>query len=116
MPIWLNTRGKTTLGIGECDRCHAKRPLDELVPDGNAPGLRVCKLRCCDEFDPYRLPARQPDLLTLPFYRPIVPPLTFETATPVVNGLSNSDQTKWIEPLSPYGPPGGGMYGIEVLD
>lgn len=72
MAIWLNTRGKTTLGIGLCDRCHFKFSLTDLMPDGNVPGLRVCK-KCCDEFDPYRLPARQPDDLTLPFYRPQEP-------------------------------------------
>lgn len=116
MPVWLNTRGNTTLAIGLCDRCHKKRALVDLVPDGNAPGMRVCQERCRDVLDPYRLPARQPDDITLPFYRPIVPSLTFETATPVFDGLSNADADKWIEPLSPFGPAEGGMYGIEVTD
>jgi hypothetical protein len=85
------------------------------MPDGNAPGLRVCK-RCCDVFDPYRLPARQPDDVTLPFYRPILPTLTFDTPVDAIDGLSNTSADLWIEPLSPYGPPGGGMYGIEVTE
>lgn len=114
MPIWLNTRGNTTLGIGLCDRCQLKFALDDLIPDGNAPGMRVCK-RCCDVFDPYRLPPRQPDDLTLPFYRPIVPTLTFDTAPAIFDGLA-TEMDEWIEPLSPFGPVGGGMYGIEVTD
>jgi hypothetical protein len=46
--------------------------LDELIQDGNLPGLRVCR-EDWDELDPYRLPPRQPDPLVLPFVRPDVP-------------------------------------------
>jgi hypothetical protein len=113
MPIWLDTRGKTTLGIGQCDRCWKKRSLEDLVPDNNAPGMRVCKNRCCDVFDPYRLPPRQPDDLTLPFYRPVQPDLTYDIPPVFYDGLS-TDTLLWIEPTSPYGPPDGGMYAIEV--
>ncbi len=116
MPIWLNTTGKTNLGIGQCDRCFKKQPITNLVQDGNAPGMRVCPDRCRDDFDPYRLPAPPPDDVTLPFYRPILPSLTFDPgAPPPVNGLVNNNDD-WIEPTSPHGPPGGGMYGIEVTD
>lgn len=59
MPVYLSTRGKTTLGIGICGRCSRKFSLDDLYPDPNYPGLRVCK-DDIDEYDPYRLPARQP--------------------------------------------------------
>ena len=78
MSIWLNTRGKSTLGIGWCDRCKFKFSLDDLSSDRNTPGLKVCN-RCNDQLDPYRLPARQPDDLTLPFYRvqePLIMPPT----------------------------------------
>jgi len=71
MPIYLDTRGRSTLGIGVCDRCNRKMSLDELFPDMNSPGLRVC-LADRDELDPYRLPARQPEKITLPFVRPDV--------------------------------------------
>jgi hypothetical protein len=48
-----------------------KRPYTFLVPDGNSPGLRVCVHGGCrDELDPYRLPARQTDPLTLQYPRP----------------------------------------------
>lgn len=43
--------------------------LEELYSDPNSPGLRVC-LEDRDEYDPYRLPARQPEKITLPFIRP----------------------------------------------
>jgi len=69
MPLYLDTRGNSTLGIGICARCSCKFPLGELYPDPNANGLRVC-LQDLDQLDPYRLPARAPDNLVLPFCRP----------------------------------------------
>lgn len=71
MAIWLDTRGRSTLGIGICDRCRRKMSIEELYSDPNSPGLRVC-LEDRDEYDPYRLPARQPEKITLPFVRPDV--------------------------------------------
>lgn len=72
MPRFLDTSGKATLGIGICDRCKEKFPLGQLHPDRNNPGLRVCD-KDNDEFDPWRLPPRNPDQITLPFYRPDEP-------------------------------------------
>jgi hypothetical protein len=72
MSIYLDTRGKSNLGIGICDRCSRKFSLTELMSDPNSPGLRVCK-EDLDQLDPYRLPARQPDTITLPFVRPDTP-------------------------------------------
>lgn len=68
MGLFLNTRGKSTLGIGVCSRCSRKFSLDDLHPDPNYPGLRVCA-KDTDQFDPYRLPARQTEDITLPFTR-----------------------------------------------
>lgn len=72
MSIWLDTRGRSTLGIGLCARCSRKMSLDELFSDPNSPGLRVCR-EDLDQLDPYRLPPRQPDQITLPFVRPDSP-------------------------------------------
>lgn len=72
MPLFLNTRGNSTLGIGICSRCSRKMPLDKLQPDPNYPGLRVCD-KDMDEYDPYRLPPRQTEDINLPFMRPDVP-------------------------------------------
>jgi len=72
MSIWLDTRGRSTLGIAVCARCSRKMSIDELFSDPNSPGLRVCR-EDLDQLDPYRLPARQPDNITLPFVRPDTP-------------------------------------------
>lgn len=115
MSVWLNTRGRSTLGIGWCDRCKFKFSLDDLSSDRNAPGLKVCS-KCNDEFDPYRLPARQPDDLTLPFYRMQEPLIVPDEIDPdsIAPGLSDAAAALFIQPVSPYGPVGSGMYGIEV--
>jgi hypothetical protein len=72
MSIYLDTRGLSTLGIGLCDRCSRKMSLTQLMSDPNSPGLRVCR-EDLDQLDPYRLPPRQPDTITLPFVRPDAP-------------------------------------------
>lgn len=69
MAVFLDTRGRSTLAIGICDRCSRKFPLDELRPDPNSPGLRVCRADI-DQLDPYRLPARKPENISLRFPRP----------------------------------------------
>ena len=38
--------------------------------DGNIPAIKVCSESCSDQFDPYRLPARQPEKISLRFPRP----------------------------------------------
>ena len=72
MSIWLDTRGLSVIGIGLCARCSRKMSLTELFSDPNSPGLRVCR-EDLDQLDPYRLPPRQPDNITLPFVRPDAP-------------------------------------------
>lgn len=72
MPKFLDTRGNPTLGIGICGRCSIKMPLHKLMPDPNSPGLMVCE-KDRDQFDPWRLPARAPDQIVLPFTRPDTP-------------------------------------------
>lgn len=72
MPRFLNTTGRSTLAIGVCDRCNVKMSLDELHPDTDSRGLRVCK-DCDDEFDPYKLPARRTENITVRHPRPDEP-------------------------------------------
>lgn len=67
--IFLDTRGKSTLGIGICQRCNFKFPLGMLYDDPNVKGMKVCSADR-DDFDPYRMPARQADKISLPFVRP----------------------------------------------
>jgi len=73
MPKWLNTRGNAVLTIVVCDRCKMKRAYDDCSSDGNIPGLRVCKFGCNDNKDPYRLPMRQPEKISVRFPRPDAP-------------------------------------------
>lgn len=54
-----------------CDRCRATFKWQQLMPDPNALGLRVCK-DCIDIYNPYRLPPISPDAIALPWTRPYV--------------------------------------------
>lgn len=69
---YLDTRGKQYLGIGICDRCKRKFPIEELWSDRNNPGLKVCK-KDLDDFDPWRLPARAGEQIVLRHPRPDEP-------------------------------------------
>ena len=42
------------------------------MPDPNFPGLKVCQQGCADQKDPYRLPARKTERITLQYPRPDV--------------------------------------------
>jgi hypothetical protein len=71
MPIYLDTRGNSVLSVAVCDRCNRKMAYVDLFPDPNFPGMRVCK-EDLDNFDPWRLPARQTENIALRFPRPDV--------------------------------------------
>jgi hypothetical protein len=72
MPRFLNTEGNAVIAIFICDRCKMKRPIIEAMPDPNFPGLKVCQQNCADQKDPYRLPARKTERITLQYPRPDV--------------------------------------------
>jgi hypothetical protein len=110
MPRFLNTIGLNSLAIGICDRCKFKYPYSELRPDGNIPAIRVCGNGCSDEFDPYRLPARQSEKITIRFPRPdvdvaqvhnniIVSPNTADTGLAITQG--NTPNNGNLNVLSP---------------
>lgn len=69
MSVYLDTRGNSVLSVAVCDRCRKKFAYTELYPDPNFPGMRVCK-DDLDQFDPWRLPARQTENIALRFPRP----------------------------------------------
>lgn len=93
MTDWFDPTGHTYFAVGLCDRCHRAFLLDELIQDGNLPGLRVCR-DDWDELDPYRLPPRQPDPLVLPFVRPDVPIATQPTAQTVGVRVTEDEDTR----------------------
>lgn len=100
MPAYLNTRGKSTLGIGICGRCSRKFSLDDLYSDPNYPGLMVCRVDM-DDYDPYRLPARQPEKIALRFARPDTPIATNPAGTITENGdqfLIDEGSDEYLEP------------------
>ena len=118
MPIYLDTRGEADLGIAICARCSVKYPRTRLVSDPNSPGLKVCTDGCLDEFDPYRLPAREPDKITMEWTRPDIsiavynnPPAVQTTASQGYGLMSDggflmlTDATGWPV-TSLYLPPG----------
>jgi len=72
MPRFLDTHGLSDIAIFVCDRCKMKRPHAEARNDPNFPGLLVCAQGCADQKDPYRLPARQTERITIRFPRPDV--------------------------------------------
>ena len=92
MPIYLDTRGNSVLSVAVCDRCNRKFAYVDLMPDPNFPGMRVCK-DDLDNFDPWRLPARQTENISLRFPRPDV-----SIATGPVGG------TQLVTGVAPSGP------------
>jgi hypothetical protein len=72
MPKFLDTLGYSDIAIAVCDRCKMKRAHSVMRPDPNFPGLQVCDQGCADQFDPYRLPARKTERITIRFPRPDV--------------------------------------------
>lgn len=72
MALYLDTSGYQSSAISVCDRCHTKQPYSKLIADRNSPGLRVCP-ECADDFDPWRLPARMSENITLQYPRPDEP-------------------------------------------
>ena len=59
---------KGTVAIAICDRCGFKMRYGDLEKDPNN-GLRVCN-KCSDLRDPYRLPARRTENISLQHPRP----------------------------------------------
>lgn len=100
MPLYLDTRGRSTLAIGICGRCSRKFPMGELLPDPNYPGLLCCAVDR-DDYDPYRLPARQPEKISLMFARPDTPIGTDPLGLPTEDDsyfLITEDSDFYLEP------------------
>jgi hypothetical protein len=94
MSEYLSTIGRSRIAIGICGRCSLKFALDDLSPDVNYPGLLVCGRPgsmsgpgawtggngCSDMYDPYRLPPRETEDITLEYARPDDPIVTISVA------------------------------------
>jgi hypothetical protein len=98
MPRFLNTEGNAVIAIFICDRCKMKRPIIEAMPDPNFPGLKVCQQGCADQKDPYRLPARKTERITLQFPRPDVSVATNDDGlvlTPTGTNIPGGNPSEW---------------------
>jgi hypothetical protein len=69
MGMYVDTRGLSSLAVAICGRCSLKFPVVDLEEDPNTPGLLVCRYDR-DDYDPYRLPPREVEDITLRFPRP----------------------------------------------
>jgi hypothetical protein len=69
MSLYIPVSAKGVVAVAICDRCKSKVRYDELRPDGNSPGLMVCE-PCWDGKDPWKLPARKTEVITLRRPRP----------------------------------------------
>lgn len=65
MSLW----GESHAPNGVCDRCHLRMAYRDMVPDPNVPGLYMHE-NCRDNYDPYRLPTRPSEDITLQHPRP----------------------------------------------
>ena len=128
MPRFISTTGQTKIAIGICGRCSRKFPYSELKSDPNSPGLFVCD-DDLDVLDPYRLPARETESITLEHPRPDVvvgigpqvlePPLQFDGLTqlqPSQPWAASTFYTKGsqVTPINPIGFDGVGRGDIYV--
>lgn len=69
MSLYLSTERRVKVAIAVCDRCKTKFSIEDLFKDPNSPGLRVCR-DCTDVLDPWRLPPRATENITLDHPRP----------------------------------------------
>ena len=69
MSKYLQTEGNNPLTIAICPRCKMKRAYVDFVFDPNTQ-LRVCRFGCADLKDPYRMPSKNPDKLSVKYPRP----------------------------------------------
>ena len=111
MPRFLDTRGNSTLSIFICGRCKMKRPEDEAHPDANFPGVIVCERGCGDEKDPYRLPARKTEKITIRYPRPDLS-VAVESSAIVVGGYQDFVVSTEGNTMTPE--QNGNVDGIEI--
>lgn len=69
MSRFLDTRGEAVLSPYQCDRCKQRGRFSEMVEDRDRQGLWVHRT-CSDELDPWKLPPRSSEDVTIPHPRP----------------------------------------------
>ena len=69
MPRYIQPKSVGVAAVAVCPRCHFKVNYTDLVHDGDVPGLLVC-VECKDLKDPYKLPVRKAEKISLQHPRP----------------------------------------------
>lgn len=64
MSIFGVNRGKTNIANGICDRCRLRMANADMVEDKDKPGIWGHP-ECMDGIDPWKLPPRQPEDVTV---------------------------------------------------
>lgn len=82
MSLYERTLGKSILSPAICDRCRLRGAAADMIPDPDKNGLFVHK-HCADKLDPWKLPPRQSENITIPRPRPDRP--LVNPGTPLVN-------------------------------
>lgn len=82
-----------------CQRCNFKFYLVDLQPDGDNPGIRVCR-QCCDQIDPYKLPPPPPDRIAIPNPLPDVMPVPPQPSPAGTDGLGVASSPISDKPVS----------------
>lgn len=72
MSLYIKVATSGSVAVGICDRCRFKFSLNDLSSDTDYPGLRVC-VKCTDMTDPYLLPSRATEDITIQYPRPETP-------------------------------------------
>lgn len=72
MSLYIKVATSGTVAVGICDRCSFKFSLNDLSSDVDYQGLRVCD-KCSDLPDPYRLPMKATEDITVHSPRPETP-------------------------------------------
>jgi len=93
-----------------------KRDHDQMRPDPNFPGLQVCGQGCADEKDPYRLPARKTERITIRFPRPDVSVAANDNfIVTTQNGITGGSFIMSAQVTITQLPTAGAMTGTELV-
>lgn len=90
-----------------CDRCRMTYPYTYLRPDGQSPGLQVCR-DCWDHLTPYAQPPLQPDAFVLRRPRPMVHLVAYKYQNiPIYEGgpVSVGPEDDYVPPYPFLEPP-----------
>ena len=90
MPLWMPINTGDNVAIAICPRCRQKRQYLDLRQDPNDKNW-YCRFGCIDIFDPWRLPPRRTEDISLQHPRP--DPMNWSTMVPPTLTIATGDVT-----------------------